>query len=108
MDADSLMLSFDEIRKATGLEFDVQGHSNKNHLFKIEEYIKENAVEEKYLEVNPDFFGFSDMKGFYEKASELYTGFDYDNFKDLSQKYMPNVKASSVCMRHSEKKVQLE
>ena len=52
----------------------------------IEEYIKENAVEEKYLEVNPDFFGFSDMKGFYEKASELYTGFDYDNFKDFIPK----------------------
>lgn len=52
----------------------------------IEEYIKDNAVEGKYLEVNPDFFGFSDMKGFYEKASELYTGFDYDNFKDFIPK----------------------
>ncbi len=41
MDADSLLLSFDEIRNATGLSFDVQGHSNKNHLFKIEEYIKD-------------------------------------------------------------------
>ena len=35
MDADSFLLSFAEIRKATGLAFDVQGHSNKNHLFKI-------------------------------------------------------------------------
>ena len=52
----------------------------------IEEYIKENAVEGKYLEVNPDFFGFSDMKGFYEKASELYTGYDYGNFKDFIPK----------------------
>lgn len=52
----------------------------------IEEFIKNNAVEGKYLEVNPDFFGFSDMKGFYEKASELYTGFDYDNFKDFIPK----------------------
>ncbi len=48
MDADSLMLSFDEIRQATGLQFDVAGHSNKNHLFKIEEYIKDK----------PDFLKF--------------------------------------------------
>lgn len=48
MDADSLMLSFEEIRKATGLKFDVAGHSNKNHLFKIEEYIKDK----------PDFLKF--------------------------------------------------
>lgn len=49
MDADSLMLSFDEIRKATGLEFDVEGHSNKNHLFKIEEYIKDKPEFLKYI-----------------------------------------------------------
>ena len=49
MDADSLMLSFDEIRKATGLNFDVQGHSNKNHLFKIEEYIKDKPEFLKFL-----------------------------------------------------------
>lgn len=48
MDADSLMLSFDEIRQATELKFDVAGHSNKNHLFKIEEYIKDK----------PDFLKF--------------------------------------------------
>ena len=52
MDADSLMLSFDEIRKATGLEFDVQGHSNKNHLFKIEEYIKDKPDFLKFI-TNP-------------------------------------------------------
>ena len=52
MDADSLMLSFDEIRKATGLEFDVAGHSNKNHLFKIEEYIKDKPEFLKYI-TNP-------------------------------------------------------
>ena len=52
MDADSLMLSFDEIRKATGLEFDVQGHSNKNHLFKIEEYIKDKPEFLKFI-TNP-------------------------------------------------------
>ncbi len=52
MDADSLMLSFDEIRKATGLEFDVAGHSNKNHLFKIEEYIKDKPQFMKYI-TNP-------------------------------------------------------
>ena len=52
MDADSLMLSFDEIRRATGLSFDVQGHSNKNHLFKIEEYIKDKPDFLKYI-TNP-------------------------------------------------------
>lgn len=52
MDADSMMLSFEEIRKATGLQFDVQGHSNKNHLFKIEEYIKDKPEFLKYI-TNP-------------------------------------------------------
>jgi hypothetical protein len=41
MDGDSFFLSFDEIRKATGLEFDVAGHNNKNKLFKIEEFIQD-------------------------------------------------------------------
>lgn len=49
MDADSLMLSFDEIRQATGLKFDVTGHSNKNHLFKIEEYIKDKPEFLKFI-----------------------------------------------------------
>lgn len=49
MDADSFFLSFDEIRQATGLKFDVQGHSNKNHLFLIEEYIKDKPEFLKYL-----------------------------------------------------------
>ncbi len=49
MDADSLMLSFDEIRKATGLEYDVADHSNKNHLFKIEEYIKDKNEFLKFI-----------------------------------------------------------
>ncbi len=52
MDADSFLLSFSEIRKATGLEFDVQGHSNKNHLFKIEDYIKDKPEFLKYI-TNP-------------------------------------------------------
>ena len=52
MDADSFLLSFDEIRKATGLEYDVAGHSNKNHLFKIEEYIKDKPEFLKYI-TNP-------------------------------------------------------
>ena len=52
MDADSLLLSFDEIREATGLAFDVQGHSNKNHLFKIEEYIKDKPQFLKFI-TNP-------------------------------------------------------
>ncbi len=52
MDADSLMLSFGEIREATGLSYDVAGHSNKNHLFKIEEYIKDKPEFLKYI-TNP-------------------------------------------------------
>ncbi len=52
MDADSFFLSFPEIREATGLKYDVQGHSNKNHLFKIEEYIKDKPEYLKYL-TNP-------------------------------------------------------
>lgn len=52
MDADSFFLSFPEIREATGLKYDVQGHSNKNHLFKIEEYIKDKPEFMKYL-TNP-------------------------------------------------------
>ena len=52
MDADSFLLSFAEIRKATRLAFDVQGHSNKNHLFKIEEYIKDKPEFLKYI-TNP-------------------------------------------------------
>ncbi len=52
MDADSFLLSFPEIREATGLSYDVQGHSNKNHLFKIEEYIKDKPEFLRYL-TNP-------------------------------------------------------
>ena len=52
MDADSFLLSFPEIRKATGLAFDVQGHSNKNHLFKIEEYVAAKPEFLKYI-TNP-------------------------------------------------------
>ncbi len=48
MDADSFLLGFPEIRAATGLAYDVQGHSNKNQLFKIEEYIQDK----------PDFLRF--------------------------------------------------
>ncbi|MBI4979032.1 MAG: glycoside hydrolase family 57 [Spirochaetes bacterium] len=52
MDADSFFLSFPEIREATGLTFDVAGHSNKNHLFRIEDYIKDKPEFLKYL-TNP-------------------------------------------------------
>lgn len=52
MDADSFLLSFEEIRNETGLKYDVQGHSNKNALFKIEEYIKNKPEFLKYL-TNP-------------------------------------------------------
>ena len=46
MDGAPLLLSFDDVRRATGLSFDVRGHSNKNKLFKIEDYI---ADKEQYL-----------------------------------------------------------
>jgi hypothetical protein len=52
MDADSLLLSFEEIRQATGLKYDIQGHSNKNHLFKIEDYIHDKPEFLKYI-TNP-------------------------------------------------------
>jgi hypothetical protein len=52
MDADSLLLSFDEIRKATGLRYDVRSHSNKNKLFLIEQYIKDRPEFLKYI-TNP-------------------------------------------------------
>lgn len=52
MDADSFFLSFDEIRTASGLNYDVQGHSNKNELFKIESYIKDKPEFLRYL-TNP-------------------------------------------------------
>lgn len=52
MDADSFFLSYDEIREATGLAYDVQGHSNKNELFRIEEYIRDKPEYLRYL-TNP-------------------------------------------------------
>ena len=52
MDADSLLLSFEEIREATGLKYDVAGHSNKNQLFKIEEYISDKKEFMKFI-TNP-------------------------------------------------------
>ena len=52
MDADSFFLSFEEIRKATALFYDVEGHSNKTQLFKIEEYIKDKPEFLQYL-TNP-------------------------------------------------------
>lgn len=51
-DADSFLLSFPEVREATGLAYDVQGHSNKNHLFKIEEFIADKPEFLRYL-TNP-------------------------------------------------------
>lgn len=52
MDADSLLLSFEEIREATGLQYDVAGHSNKTKLFKIEEYIEDKPEFLKFI-TNP-------------------------------------------------------
>ena len=52
MDADSFLLSFPQIRQATGLKYDVQGHDNKNSLFKIEAFIQDKPDFLKYL-TNP-------------------------------------------------------
>ena len=52
MDADSYFLSFPEIREATGLKFDVAGHSNKSQLFRIEKYIADKPQFLRYL-TNP-------------------------------------------------------
>jgi len=52
MDADSFFLSYPEVRETTGLTFDVQGHSNKNLLFRIEEYIADKPGFIRYL-TNP-------------------------------------------------------
>jgi len=52
MDADSFFLSYPEIREATGLKFDVTGHSNKNELFRIEEFIRDKPEFLRYL-TNP-------------------------------------------------------
>jgi hypothetical protein len=49
MDGDSFLLSFAEIRDATGLKFDVKGHSNKDKLFRIEEYIQDKPEFLQYL-----------------------------------------------------------
>jgi len=49
MDGDSFLLSFDEIRSATRLAFDVTGHSNKDKLTRIEEYIQDKPAFLKYL-----------------------------------------------------------
>lgn len=52
MDGDSFFLSFEAIRAATGLKFDVAGHSNKDKLFRIDEYIDDKPQFIKYL-TNP-------------------------------------------------------
>lgn len=57
----------------------------------IEKFTRENLINGEYFEADPEFFGFSDMKGFYDAASELYTGFDYDNFKSFIPYYYAEV-----------------
>jgi len=48
MDSDSFYLSFEEIRQATGIAYDVRGHSNKNSIDRIDDYLKENPEYYKY------------------------------------------------------------
>ncbi|MEG0540866.1 MAG: glycoside hydrolase family 57 [Angelakisella sp.] len=52
MDADSFLLSFPDVRKATALKYDVEGHSNKSHLFAIEDYIRDKPDYLKFI-TNP-------------------------------------------------------
>ncbi|MBN2712540.1 MAG: glycoside hydrolase family 57 [Planctomycetes bacterium] len=52
MDGDSFFLSFPEIRKAAGLQYDVRGHSNKGKLCHVEEYIKDKPELLRFL-TNP-------------------------------------------------------
>ncbi|WP_269541105.1 hypothetical protein [Cerasicoccus fimbriatus] len=49
MDGDSFFLGFPEIREATGLDYDVRGHSNKSKLFRIEDFIKDKPQYQRYL-----------------------------------------------------------
>lgn len=52
MDGDSFFLSFPEIRQASGLHFDVKGQSNKDKLFRIEQYLADKPRFLQYL-TNP-------------------------------------------------------
>jgi hypothetical protein len=49
MDGDSFLLSYPAIRAATGLAYDVRGHSNKSHLFRIEAYIRDKPEYLRWL-----------------------------------------------------------
>lgn len=49
MDADSFYLSFPDVRAAAELNYDVESHSNKNKLTRIEEYIKDKPKYLQYL-----------------------------------------------------------
>ncbi|MGE9292278.1 MAG: glycoside hydrolase family 57, partial [Puniceicoccales bacterium] len=49
MDGDSFLLSFPEVREATGLDYDVRGHSNKSKLFLIEQFIRDKPAYHRYL-----------------------------------------------------------
>ncbi len=116
MDADSFLLSFPEIREATGLKYDVQGHSNKNHLFKIEEYIKDKPQFLKYL-TNPSvapnglqMIFRSDcmanpMLWYLMGATEgmRKDPVSIDEIKDLFQRWQPRIQASgSFIMPYAE------
>lgn len=48
MDSDSFYLSFDEIRQATGIAYDVRGHSNKNSIDRIQDFLEKNPAYYKY------------------------------------------------------------
>jgi len=52
IDGDSLLLSLPEVRQATGLRYDVRGHSNKGRLFRIEDFIGGRPEYERFL-TNP-------------------------------------------------------
>lgn len=56
MDGDSFLLSFPAVRQATGLGFDVRGHSNKGKIFLLDDYIQDKPELLRYL-TNPSRIG---------------------------------------------------
>lgn len=78
----------------------VKGAAYLSNAEDISSFTEENLIDGEYFEADPDFFSFSDMKGFYEKASELYTGFDYDSFTSFIPSYYAE-KYGKLCIAKS-------
>ncbi len=52
-----------------------------------EEYREKYELPGGYYEVNPEFFGFSDMEGMYNRICEIYTGITRDNLEEYVKMY---------------------